>query len=122
MPTPIRGDAHSEHADSAAHAAAVGALIGAVKWGAISAVGGMGAYYFSPLFRGLTVQFRVYLWMCPTTIGSMLEADHRLRRYEAVVRAGRRKQIEAAREKEYADELAELEAIERKNKKGTTSS
>jgi hypothetical protein len=39
-----------------------------------------------------------------------------------MVRAGRRKQIEAAREKEFADELAELEAIERKNKERTTNS
>jgi hypothetical protein len=53
----------------------MGAFMGAVKWGLISAVGAAGAYAVSPLFRGLTLQFKVYLWMCPTTIGSMVEAD-----------------------------------------------
>ncbi|KAF8538240.1 hypothetical protein BDD12DRAFT_843611 [Trichophaea hybrida] len=53
----------------------MGALQGATKWGIISALGAVGCYFASPLFRGLTIQFRVYLWMCPTTIGSMMEAD-----------------------------------------------
>jgi len=62
--------------------------------------------------RGLTIQFRVYLWMCPTTIGSMVEADHRLRMYEAMVRSERREQVEAARERALVEEmmLSEMEA------------
>jgi len=61
--------------DSAARAASIGALVGAAKWGAVSLAGVVLAHTFSPLVRGLTIQFRVYLWMCPTTIGSMVEAD-----------------------------------------------
>jgi hypothetical protein len=46
-----------------------------IKWGALSVLAGTAAYFASPLFRGLTVQFKVYLWMCPTVVGSMVETD-----------------------------------------------
>jgi len=120
MPTPIRNDiTRTSHADSAAREAMMGALAGAAKWGIISALGAVGCYFALPLFRGLTIQFRVYLWMCPTTIGSMMEADRRLRRYEAMVRSEHRFQADAAREQALIDEMAELEAMERKSRDRT---
>jgi len=40
-----------------------GAIYGAIKWGAVTAVlGGIG-YAVSPLYRGLTVQFKVYVFL-----------------------------------------------------------
>lgn len=36
-----------------------GAAVGAVKWGAATAVVGGAGYAFSPLYRSLTVQFKV---------------------------------------------------------------
>lgn len=64
-----------DHADLAARQAVYGALTGAAQWGLASAVGAVGLFYASPLFRSLTIQFRIYIWMCPTTLGAMLEAD-----------------------------------------------
>ncbi|KAI5849480.1 hypothetical protein DFP73DRAFT_591743 [Morchella snyderi] len=130
MPNPTSGRRTGD-ADIAAMEAAKGAANGAARWGAISVVAGVIAYFTSPLFRGLTPQFKVYLWMCPTTIGSMVEADRhgltygwvggwekrRLRIYENMVRHERREQLEAAHEKQMLDEMAELEMLENRAKK-----
>ncbi|RPB16047.1 hypothetical protein P167DRAFT_532519 [Morchella conica CCBAS932] len=116
MPNPTSGRRTGE-ADIAAMEAAKGAVNGAARWGAVSVVAGVIAYFTSPLFRGLTPQFKVYLWMCPTTIGSMVEADRRLRIYENMVRHERREQLEAAHEKQMLDEMAELEILENRAKK-----
>lgn len=50
----------SEEATDAAWEATKGALIGAAKWGAGAAVLGAAGYFYSPLYRGTTVQFKVY--------------------------------------------------------------
>jgi len=48
-----------EEAIDASWEAARGALYGALKWGAVAAaLGGVG-YRFSPLYRSLTIQFKV---------------------------------------------------------------
>ena len=49
----------SEDASEAQWVAARGAVTGAVKWGAATAALGGVAWAFSPLYRGLTVQFKV---------------------------------------------------------------
>ena len=36
----------------------------------------------SPIYRGLTIQFKVFLQMSGMTMGGMIEADRRLRAYE----------------------------------------
>ena len=49
----------SDEAKAAQREAARGGAYGAVKWGVAAAVlGGLG-YAFSPVYRGLTVQFKV---------------------------------------------------------------
>lgn len=51
--------ARSAEADDAAWEATKGAVIGAAKWGVGAAIlGGIG-YRFSPVYRGLTFQFKV---------------------------------------------------------------
>ncbi len=50
---------NSADAKQAQREAARGAAIGAVKWGAASAILGGAGYVFSPIYRGLTVQFKV---------------------------------------------------------------
>ncbi|ORY71317.1 uncharacterized protein BCR38DRAFT_479819 [Pseudomassariella vexata] len=81
---------NSDDAKEAQWEAAKGAAFGAVKWGAMSAVlGGIG-YGFSPLYRGLTIQFKVYIQMSGMIVGSMIEADARMRQYEQQVRIQRR--------------------------------
>ncbi|KAF3064503.1 putative imidazoleglycerol-phosphate dehydratase protein [Daldinia childiae] len=110
----------SDDAKEAQWEAARGAAVGAVKWGAASAVlGGIG-YVFSPLYRGLTVQFKVYLQMSGMIVGSMIEADYRMRQYEQRIRMQRRIAQNRAIWVDYEKELMELEdegASSQQNKK-----
>ncbi|KAF5659177.1 imidazoleglycerol-phosphate dehydratase [Fusarium heterosporum] len=72
----------SEEASDAAWEAARGGVAGALKWGVGAAVLGAAGYIWSPLYRSMTVQFKVYLQMCGMVPGGMIEADSRLRAYE----------------------------------------
>ncbi|CAP72855.1 uncharacterized protein PODANS_2_2870 [Podospora anserina S mat+] len=95
MPTSLNNAKHEEAVD-ASWAATRGAVSGALKWGVATAVlGGLG-YAFSPVYRGLTIQFKVYIQMSGMVLGSMLEADARLREYEAQMRLRRRLMKEQA--------------------------
>lgn len=49
----------SSEANDAAWEATRGAFIGAAKWGAVTAVLGGAGYAFSPVYRGLTFQFKM---------------------------------------------------------------
>jgi hypothetical protein len=40
----------------------------------------------SPVYRNLTPQFKLFILLSGMTLGGMLEADRRIRGYEAVVR------------------------------------
>ncbi|EAQ90690.1 hypothetical protein CHGG_02625 [Chaetomium globosum CBS 148.51] len=98
-------DTKHEEAVDASWEASRGAVVGAVKWGLATAVlGGIG-YAMSPVYRGLTIQFKVYIQMSGMVLGSMIEADSRLRQYEARMRVQRRLASERAYwerfEKEY---------------------
>ncbi|KAI1415401.1 hypothetical protein F5Y13DRAFT_157308 [Hypoxylon sp. FL1857] len=100
----------SDDATEAQWEAARGAAVGAVKWGAASAVlGGIG-YIVSPLYRGLTPQFKVYLQMSGMIVGSMIEADYRMRQYEQRVRMQRRIARDRAVWADYEKELMEMES------------
>ncbi|KAK3299201.1 uncharacterized protein B0H64DRAFT_94334 [Chaetomium fimeti] len=88
-----------EEANDASWEASRGAVAGAFKWGLASALlGGIG-YAVSPVYRGLTIQFKVYIQMSGMVLGSMMEADARLRQYEARMRVQRR----LARDRAYWD-------------------
>ncbi|KAI2466081.1 hypothetical protein F4781DRAFT_407132 [Annulohypoxylon bovei var. microspora] len=100
----------SEDTKEAQWEATRGAAVGAVKWGAASAVLGGFGYVFSPLYRGLTVQFKVYLQMSGMIVGSMIEADYRMRQYEQRVRMQRRIKQNRALWEDYEKELVEMEA------------
>ncbi|KAH8882842.1 hypothetical protein GQ53DRAFT_617749, partial [Thozetella sp. PMI_491] len=99
---------NDEEASDASREAAKGAVYGALKFGAATAaLGGLG-YLVSPIYRGLTVQFKVYLQMSGMILGSWIEADLRLRQYEAKIRTQRRLMRDRAMwqtyEKEYGKE------------------
>lgn len=79
-----------EEAIEASREAVRGAGWGALKWGAACGVLGGVGYAASPIYRGLTIQFKVYLQMSGTFIGAAIEADHRMRQYEARMRVERR--------------------------------
>lgn len=55
---------------------------GAAKWGIYSGILAGAGYYFSPVYRNLTFQFKVYLQMSGMTIGGCIEAERRVREYE----------------------------------------
>ena len=50
---------NSDEAREAQWEAVRGGSIGAVKWGAATAMLGAAGYVFSPVYRGLTIQFKV---------------------------------------------------------------
>ncbi|KAK4113810.1 hypothetical protein N656DRAFT_828278 [Canariomyces notabilis] len=87
---PSINDSKHDEAVEASWEATRGAVYGAIKWGAATAMlGGLG-YLVSPIYRGLTIQFKVYLQMSGMALGSMIEADRSLRQYEARMRVQRR--------------------------------
>lgn len=96
----------TEEADDAAWEATKGAVSGAVRWGAVAAVlGGIG-YAWSPIYRRTTIQFKVYVQMSSMVLGSMIEADSRLREYEQKVRMHRRVLRERAKWEQYEEEIS----------------
>ncbi|CAK7223916.1 hypothetical protein SCUCBS95973_005341 [Sporothrix curviconia] len=85
----MRKSIHDDEANAAGWEAVHGAVSGAAKYGvAFALLGGLG-YAMSPIYRGLTIQFKVYIQMSGMVVGSMLEADSRLRQYEAAMRQQR---------------------------------
>ncbi|KYK58707.1 hypothetical protein DCS_05724 [Drechmeria coniospora] len=96
-----------EEANDAAWEASKGALIGAAKWGAGAALLGVIGYVWSPIYKGTTVQFKVYLQMSGMVLGGMIEADWRLRQYEVQMRMQRRWMREKAKWDRYEEELSD---------------
>ncbi|KAG4419444.1 hypothetical protein IFR04_007401 [Cadophora malorum] len=103
------GGLRSDEANDAAWEGGRGAVAGAAKWGFFAAVLGGAGYTMSPIYRGLTIQFKVFLQMSGMILGACLEADHRVREYEAKVRMQRRmlrdRAVWESYEKEFEDEV-----------------
>ncbi|KAI0434763.1 hypothetical protein F5Y09DRAFT_295585 [Xylaria sp. FL1042] len=86
MPRSVLDDAEAKQAQMEA---VRGAGVGAAKWGVAAALfGGLG-YAMSPLYRGLTIQFKVYIQMSSMILGGMIEADSRMRAFEQQMRIQR---------------------------------
>jgi len=66
-------------------------------------LGGVG-YAISPIYRGLTIQFKVFIQMGFMVLGSSIEADRRIRLYEAKVRMEKRMMRDAAAWEKYRGE------------------
>ncbi|MCJ1378790.1 hypothetical protein MMC17_001889 [Xylographa soralifera] len=79
-------------ANAAASEAFKGAAVGAAKYGLPLALLALVGLSISPVYRALTVQFKLFIQMSGMTLGGMVEADRRLRDYESLVR--RRKRVE----------------------------
>lgn len=56
---PNRSVLHTEEADEASWEAVRGGMNGALKWGAGAAILGAVGHAMYPLYRGLTIQFKV---------------------------------------------------------------
>ncbi|KAK3673676.1 hypothetical protein LTR78_006581 [Recurvomyces mirabilis] len=109
----LKGD---KELDEAAWVAGRGAVIGALKWGLFSAAAGGLGFALSPLYRGLTFQFKVFLQMSGMTLGSMIEADKRLREHEVVVRRQKVMRRDAEVWKRYEAEFLDKEVDQRVGK------
>ncbi|KAF2841513.1 hypothetical protein M501DRAFT_928567 [Patellaria atrata CBS 101060] len=81
---------NDEELNAAAWEAARGAGVGAARWGLYSGIAAGAAHLYSPIYRGLTIQFKVFVQMSAMVIGSMVEADRRLLAYERAVRHNKR--------------------------------
>ncbi|KAF2719868.1 hypothetical protein K431DRAFT_286348 [Polychaeton citri CBS 116435] len=106
-----------DEVNDAAWIAARGAAVGAAKWGFFSAAVAAAGFAFSPVYRGLTFQFKVFLQMSGMTIGSMIEADRRLRAHEIFVRHQKKIARDAEVWRRYEEEFlgkapAKVESIE----------
>ncbi|KKA28047.1 hypothetical protein TD95_001544 [Thielaviopsis punctulata] len=82
-------------ATAAAWESAYGAISGAVKWGIGAGIMAAVGMKMSPVYRGLTIQFKIYMQMSAMILGGMIEADSRLRMFEARMRQIRRQEMEA---------------------------
>ncbi|KAM0332951.1 hypothetical protein ACHAQA_001607 [Verticillium albo-atrum] len=107
----------TSEANEAAWEATRGAFTGAARWGAVAAVFGGAAQYFSPLYKGMTIQFKIYIQMSGMVFGSMIEADSRLREYEARMRMQRRIQRDRAKWREFEEAYSEPEPETKKSEK-----
>ncbi|KAI9741911.1 MAG: hypothetical protein M1834_000300 [Cirrosporium novae-zelandiae] len=93
MPTQTRLQLESktpEEMDAAAREAVRGGLIGVAKAGCVALVAHTAGMAYSPIYRGLTVQFKVFLSMSVLILGGSIAADTRLKEYEHFVRRQKR--------------------------------
>ena len=75
------GALDSKELEDAQWEAARGAVQGAVKWGAFSAALGGVAYAYSPLYRGLTIQFKVYVFLPHFYIITHIDTYYHFRKF-----------------------------------------
>ncbi|KAI9841039.1 MAG: hypothetical protein M1838_003789 [Thelocarpon superellum] len=73
-------------------------------------MGGAG-YVLSPIYRGLTIQFKVFLQMSGMTLGGMIEADRRLRTFEAGIRREKRLKRDERAWKTFEEEFSATEEV-----------
>ncbi|TGJ80913.1 hypothetical protein E0Z10_g7867 [Xylaria hypoxylon] len=98
----------NEEAKQAQMEAMRGAGWGALKFGTVSAfLSGLG-FAMSPIYRGLTIQFKVYIQMSSMILGGMIHADDRMRRYEQHMRMERMRARNRAMWEDLVDDDDEL--------------
>ncbi|KAL8861404.1 MAG: hypothetical protein Q9178_002277 [Gyalolechia marmorata] len=80
--TPHGSSRSAEELSAARSEALRGAAVGAAKFGIATAILGFCGTVFSPIYRSLTIQFKVYLQVSGMTLGGWIEADKRFRAWE----------------------------------------
>ena len=71
-----------------------------MTWGLYFVALGSAGYVLSPIYRGLTIQFKVFVQMSGMTLGGGIEADRRLRLFEREKRAEKRRTMQRMRAEE----------------------
>ncbi|KAI9646598.1 hypothetical protein NHQ30_004593 [Ciborinia camelliae] len=110
------GGLRNEEANAAAWEAGRGALAGGAKWGLFAAALGGAGYALSPIYRGLTIQFKVFIHMGFMVMGGSLEADRRIREYEARVRMEKRLIRDRAAWDQYEEEYKQSASKQEKSR------
>ncbi|CCE27664.1 hypothetical protein E4U22_003973 [Claviceps purpurea] len=99
----------SEEVEAAGREAGKGALVGAAKWGLGAAVLGAIGYKWWPVYRGTTIQYKIYLQLSGMILGGMLGAESRMRQYEYQMRMQRRWMQEKTKWQRYEEEFGQNE-------------
>ncbi|KAH7318579.1 hypothetical protein B0I35DRAFT_432431 [Stachybotrys elegans] len=102
---PSNDGINSEEANVAGWEATQGAVIGALKWGSVAVILGAVGYLKSPVYRTTTIQFKVFLQSSAMVGGGIIEADRRLRAWEAEVRRRKRYLRDRAKWERYEEEM-----------------
>ena len=93
-----------------------GAAVGAGQWGLLALCLGAIGHFISPVYRGLTPQFKLYIQLSAMTCGGVIGAERSVRTYEfEMVREKRRRRNEAVSER-YEGIVNRERGLERKDK------
>ena len=84
------------------------------QWGLITAFLGVAGYVLSPIYRNLTVQFKVYIQTSGMILGGMIGGDRRLREYEFRSRVEKKRRHDEAVWKKWEGLIEEEERREGK--------
>ncbi|KAL8674372.1 MAG: hypothetical protein Q9168_001232 [Polycauliona sp. 1 TL-2023] len=88
-----------EEVSAARSEALRGGAVGAAKYGIATAFLGLLGSLYSPIYRSLTIQFKVYLQVSGMTLGGWIEADKRFRAWENMRVREQRRQKALERDK-----------------------
>ncbi|RMD42816.1 hypothetical protein DV735_g2303, partial [Chaetothyriales sp. CBS 134920] len=98
-----------------------GFLAGAGRFGAISILTHLALHRTHPIYRGLTLQFKVFLQLSAMMLGGYVFADKRVTEYNDAVRAKRRALARSAHTWNEEQELrAQIEAEVEAERAGRT--
>ncbi|MCJ1341111.1 hypothetical protein MMC09_006407 [Bachmanniomyces sp. S44760] len=94
---------------AASSAATNGALVGGSKYGLATLLLGAAGYAMSPIYRGLTIQFKVFIQLSGMTLGAMLGGERAVRELEIRSRVERKMERDRKVWEGWERELEELE-------------
>ena len=99
--------------------ASQGFASGALRFGSISIASHIALNNLHPVYRGLTIQFKVFIQLSAMTLGGCIFAEKRVSEYNDMVRRQNRALERSARA--WSDERELRERIDRENEAGRAS-
>lgn len=97
--------------------AAQGFASGALRFGSISLLSHLALVRLNPIYRGLTVQFKVFIQLSAMTLGGCIFAEKRVSEYNDMVR--RRNRALERSQRAWSEERELRERIEQENAAGS---
>lgn len=105
--------------EATASVAAQGFATGVLRFGSISLLSHIALNRIHPVYRGLTIQFKVYIQLSAMLLGGCIFAEKRVSEYNDMIRARRRAMERSARA--WSEERELRERIDRENTEGQGS-